>query len=177
MRGKLGWFNGQTQYTWSRAYNDTSGITAFPANDYDLSGEWARADFDRRHRFLLLGSVSPAGVADVGVAITMNSGGPYSETLGEDVFNNGRGQARPAGVPRNSLDTAGFATLDLRASREIKTSGRKDAPAMTVALDAFNVLNRVNYGAYVGTVGSALFGQPVSARPPRQLQLSARVEF
>ena len=41
------------QYTLSRADNDTSGIGSFPANDYDLSGEWARADFDRRHRFNL----------------------------------------------------------------------------------------------------------------------------
>ena len=43
------WFNGQMQYTWSRVCSDTNGVAAFPANDYDLSGEWARADFDRRH--------------------------------------------------------------------------------------------------------------------------------
>jgi hypothetical protein len=35
----------------------------------------------------------------------------------------------------------------------------------------------VNYTTYVGTVGSPLFGQPVAARPPRQLQLSARIKF
>ena len=44
----------------------------------------------------------------------MNSGGPYNETLGVDLYNNGRGRARPPGVPRNSLETAGFASLDLR---------------------------------------------------------------
>jgi hypothetical protein len=59
----------------------------------------------------------------------------------------------------------------------VKARGGKDGPAMTVALDAFNVLNRVNYGNFVGTLGSPLFGQPVSARAPRQLQLSARVNF
>ena len=52
LRGKVTrWFNGQMQYTLSRVDNDTNGIASFPANDYDLSGEWARADFDRRHRF------------------------------------------------------------------------------------------------------------------------------
>jgi hypothetical protein len=56
-------------------------------------------------------------------------------------------------------------------------AGGKDGPAMTFALDCFNVLNHVNYGTFVGTVGSPLFGQPVSARAPRQLQLSARVKF
>ena len=55
MRGKLSsWFNGQMQYTLSRGYNDTYGIGSFPANDYDVSDEWARPDFDRRHRFNLL---------------------------------------------------------------------------------------------------------------------------
>ncbi|HEV2986458.1 MAG TPA: carboxypeptidase regulatory-like domain-containing protein, partial [Vicinamibacterales bacterium] len=52
LRGRVTrWFNGQMQYTLSRVYNDTNGIAWFPANDYDLSGEWGRADFDRRHRF------------------------------------------------------------------------------------------------------------------------------
>ena len=59
LRGKVTrWFSGQTQYSFDRAYNDTNGIASYPANDYDFSGEWARADFDRRHRFLLLGQVS-----------------------------------------------------------------------------------------------------------------------
>ena len=40
LRGRMtAWFNGQVQYTLSRTYNDTAGINAFPANDYDLSGE------------------------------------------------------------------------------------------------------------------------------------------
>ena len=69
----------------------------------------------------------------------MNTGGPYNETLGCDLFNNGRGRARPAGVPRNSLETAGFASLDLRASRDIKLGAGKDARAITLGFDAFNV--------------------------------------
>jgi hypothetical protein len=178
MRGRLGrWFNGQTQYTWSRAYNDTNGISSYPANDYDLSGEWVRADFDRPHRFLLLGTVNPGHVVDVGVGLTLLSAGPYTETLGADVYNNGRGRARPPGIARNSLDGAGSAQLDLRVSREVKMGGSRDARAVTLALDAFNVLNRVNYGNFVGTLGSPLFGQPVSARAPRQIQLSARIKF
>jgi len=41
-----------------------------------------------------------------------------------------------------------------------------------VAVDAFNVLNRVNYSTFGATVSSPLFGQPPSARPARQIQLS-----
>jgi hypothetical protein len=177
VRGKLSrWFNGQMQYTLSRGYNDTNGIGSFPANDYDLSGEWARADFDRRHRFNLLGRTS-LRLFDVGMGLSMNTGVPYNETLGLDLFNNGRGRARPAGVPRNSLETTGFASLDIRASRDVKLGAGKDAREITFGLDAFNVLNHVNYGSFVGTLSSPLFGQPVSARAARQLQFSARMKF
>jgi hypothetical protein len=180
LRGKVTrWFNGQMQYSLSRAFNDTNGLAWFPANDYDLSGEWARADFDRRHRFLLLGRVSPPGTfVDLGVGLSLNSGGPYTETLGEDVYSNGRGRARPAGISRNTLEGAGNAQLDLRISRDLKFgSGGPNARTMTLALDAFNVLNRVNYASYVGTLTSPLFGTPVTARAARQLQFSARVKM
>ena len=171
------WFNGQMQYTLSRVSNDTNGIAAFPANDYDLTGEWARADFDRRHRFLLLGRVSLVKAIDLGVGLTLNSGGPYTEMLGGDPYNNGRGRARPDGIARNTLEGDGFATLDLRASRDVKFGAGKDARTITIGLDAFNLTNRVNYGNYIGTLGSPLFGKPVSARAPRQVQLSARFKF
>ena len=178
LRGRVThWFNGQMQYTLSRVYNDTGGITSYPANDYDFSGEWARADFDRRHRFLLLGRVSPSRLVDLGIGLTLNSGGPYNETLGQDIYNNGRGRARPTGIDRNALETDGYAALDLRASREVKLGAGKDARAITLGLDAFNLLNRVNYANYIGTLGSPLFGQPVSARSPRQLQCSVRLKF
>jgi hypothetical protein len=177
VRGRVSrWFNGQMQYTLSRGDNDTNGINAFPSNDYDLSGEWGRADFDRRHRFNLLGR-TPLKIFDLGVGLSMNSGGPYNETLGLDLFKNGRGRPRPAGVPRNSLEATGFASLDLRASRDVKLGAGKDARTITLGFDAFNVTNRVNYGAFVGTVGSELFGRPVSARAARQLQFSTRVKF
>jgi len=178
LRGRVSrWFNGQMQYTVSRVDNDTNGIGSFPANDYDLSGEWARADFDRRHRFVLLGRASAVKAVNLGVGLTINSGGPFTETLGGDVYNNGRGRARPAGVGRNTREGDGFATLDLRASRDVKFGTGKDERAVTFGLDAFNLLNRVNYGGYVGTVSSPLFGLPVSARPPRQLQFSTRLKF
>jgi hypothetical protein len=178
LRGKVSrWFNGQMQYTLSRAKNDTGGIASFPANDYDLSGEWAAADFDRRHRFLLLGRITAGRLADFGIGVTMNSAGPYTETLGDDVYKNGRGRARPPGISRNSLEGAGYAAIDVRASRDLKFGGGDQARTLTVALDAFNALNQINYGNYVGTVGSPLFGRPIGARAARQLQISARAKF
>jgi hypothetical protein len=178
MRGRVSrWFNGQMQYTVSRVDNDTNGLNAFPANDYDLSGEWARADSDRRHRFILAGRINGLKVVDVGVSFTANSGGSYSELLGGDVYNNGRGKARPLGVSRNSLESAGYQSLDVRVGKTLKLGSAKDAPSIALAMDGFNILNHVNYATYVGTVNSPLYGQPVSARSPRQLQFSARFSF
>jgi hypothetical protein len=178
VKGRLGrWFNGQTQYTLSRAWNDTNGLASYPANDYDLTGEWAPADFDRRHRLAMLGSISPGRLADIGIALTMNSPGRYTELLGGDLYNNGRGRARPIGVARNTLESAGFAQLDLRLTRDLRTGAGQQRRTIAVAVDAFNVLNRANYATYVGTIGSPLFEQPISARPPRQLQFTLRVKF
>jgi hypothetical protein len=178
LRGQVTrWFNGQTQYTLSRLWNDTNGLNSYPANDYTLDGEWARADGDRRHRLVLLGRFAIHKLPDIGVGLTMNSAGPYSELLGADIYNNGRGGARPPGVARNTLVAAGYAQLDLRVSHEFKIGAQKNAPALTLAVDAFNVLNRVNYGTFVGTISSPFFGQPITARPPRQFQFSARFGF
>ena len=177
-RGRMTkWFNGQVQYAISRLDNDTNGIAWFPANDHDLSGEYARADQDRGHRLILLGRFNARPIADVGVGLTTSSAGPYTELLGQDIYNNGRGRARAAGVARNTLEGAGFASLDVRVSRDVKLAKRKSERALTLGLDAFNLTNHVNYGSFVGTLGSPLFLQPISARAPRQLQFSARVKF
>ena len=86
-------------------------------------------------------------------------------------------KARPAGVPRNSLEGPGSARLDLRWSHAIELGRGEDGPKATVGVDAFNVLNRVNYNPYVGNMSSPFFGQSVSAQAPRRLQLSLRMEF
>ena len=66
----------------------------------------------------------------------------------------------------------------MRVSRDVPLARRKsERPTLTVGVDAFNVTNRVNYGTFIGTIGSPLYGQPVSARAARQLQFSARVKF
>jgi len=123
---------------------------------------------------VLLGRLNATHLVDIGIGVTLSSGAPYTESLGQDLFNNGRGSARPAGVGRNTLQGAGSANVDFRLSRDIKFH---DAKQMTIGLDMFNALNRVNFINYQGTVASQFFGQPLGASAPRQLQLSARVKF
>jgi hypothetical protein len=172
-------FNGMALYRASWAYDNTSGITFYPANNYDLSGEWGRSDFDRRHRFELLGTFNPGKWLNLGLAVSLYSGAPYNLTTGLDTFNDGVANDRPPGVRRNSLQGPGYADLDLRWSRDffLAKSKKEKGPMFSVGIDAFNVLNRVNFVTFVGNLSSPFFGQAVAAQPPRRLQLSARIKF
>jgi hypothetical protein len=169
------------QYLLGRVYNDAAGIrtiNSFPADNWNLAGEWARADYDYRHRVNLLGNITPGMRFNLGVALSANSGAPYSITTGRDVNHDGLANDRPAGVPRNSLVGPGNLGLDVRASRDFFLGAKKEkGPVLTPAADAFNVLNRVNFTSFVGNLSSPFFGKPVSANPSRRLQLSLRLRF
>jgi outer membrane receptor protein involved in Fe transport len=173
-------FSGMAQYRLASAHDDTSGINYFPPNAYDLSGEWARSDFDRRHRFELLGTINPGKLFNLGVSVSLYSGLPYTLTTGLDAFHTGTANARPAGVPRNSLNGPSYADLDLRWSKEftlVKSKKKEGGVKSTLAVDAFNVLNKVNYASFVGTLSSPFFGRAIAAQPARRLQLSFRLKF
>jgi len=169
----------QSKPSFEPAGTRSSGINSFPADNYDLSGEWARADFDQRNRFSLLGTVTPGRYFKLGVSLSLYSGQPYSETTGGDDNNDGLANDRPLGVPRNSLQGPGYADLDLRWSRDFFLAAAKKDKGPTVALgfDAFNVLNRVTYVSYVGDLSSPFFGKPIAAQPPRRVQISFRFRF
>jgi hypothetical protein len=180
LRGQITHYStGIVQYTLSRTDNNTGGINWYPANQYDLSGEWSRADFDQRHRLNLLESISPGKQFTFGVGVQLATGKPYSMISGVDTFNTGILNARPAGVPRNSLQGPGYADLDLRLSRDfhIGKAEKEKSKVATIGFDAFNVLNHVNYTSFSGNVQSQFFRQAVSALPTRRLQVSARFKF
>ena len=177
--GKISrYLSGMAQYSLSRINNNTGGINYIPPNSYDLSGEYSRADFDQRNRFTMLVSSNPNKWVNLGIGFTAASGLPYTQTLGVDIFHTGLANARPQGVRRNSLQGPGFAEFDLRWSHDFFLSGKGDkGPVTTVAVDAFNLVNKVNYTQYIGNEKSPFYGQPVSALPPRRLQFTLRFKF
>ncbi len=184
LRGKLTrYFNGTIQYNLGRAYNNTSGTNIRPANNYDLTSEWSRADFDERHRFNVLGTFKAGDWFNLGMTVALSSGRPYSLTTGHDDNRDTVANDRPAGVRRNSLQGPCAATVDLRWSKEFSLKraekGKKqdDGPMVKIGISAFNVLNRVNYAGYVGNQSSPFFGLPVAARPARRVQLNFNFSF
>jgi len=174
-------FAGQVQYTLGKTYNNTSGITYFPGNSYFAAADWARSDSDRRHKFDLLGSTEIAKYFSIGAALSLYSGKPVNVTTGADDNHDGIYNDRPilpAAFARNTMHGPGLINLDLNVEHDfLFVKGKKEGPALTVGLNAFNVLNHQNDATYVGVLSSVYFGKAVSALPPRRMQLNLQFKF
>jgi hypothetical protein len=171
-------FTGQAQYTLGKTYNNTSGITYFPASSYFPNADWSRSDNDRRNKFDLLGTISAGKWFDFGTALSLYSGKPVNITTGSDNNNDSLPLDRPIGVSRNALHGPGYIGLDLNLAHDFMlTKDGKKGPTATLAINSFNVLNHKNDITYVGVVSSPFFGRSVSAQPPRRMQLDLQFKF
>ncbi|MCZ2073796.1 MAG: TonB-dependent receptor [Bryobacterales bacterium] len=172
----LRFFRGQLRYRLGSSHNDTGGL---PPDSLDMRGQWARAGWDRRHRFRAAGLVDLPKSFGLGIIYSASSGRPYEWTTGLDLNRDGLALERPSGVGRNALQMPGESRLDLRLSRAFRLSGgtSERSPGVVVSLDGFNVLNRVNYTRLVGNQSSPFFGKPVAASAARRLQASVRFTF
>ncbi len=81
----------------------------------------------------------------------------------------------PGNVGRNSGRGPAFADIDLRVAKRFVL--REKTQDVELRLDAFNLLNHVNYYNYVGTLTSPYFGRANDAHVPREIQLSVRVRL
>ena len=171
--------SGMVQYAFGKVMANTGGLTWFPAASFDPQGEWGRADTDRRHQFNFLGTASLHRWVNFGVSASVLSGPPFNITTGRDENRDGMALDRPSGVTRNTGSGPESVVLDLRWYREFRFApSKKDkSPSITISVDAFNVLNRVNYQNYVGALTSPFFGRAVATLPPRRMQLGARLNF
>lgn len=140
-------FTLSANYVFNRAKSDTDGAGTFPANQYDLSGEYGRSSQDIRHRFSVFGNISglPWGIRLSPILIA-NSGRPFNITLGRDLNGDtlftdrpafatdttdagfratpyGLFDVTPSGdqpiIPRNYATGPSFFVVNLRASKSI----------------------------------------------------------
>ena len=58
-----------------------------------------------------------------------------------------------------------------------KGKKKDDGVKATFAVDAFNVLNEVNYSGFIGNLSSPFFGKAIATQPSRRLQFSFRLKF
>jgi carboxypeptidase family protein len=170
-------FNLMVQYTYSHTIDDTSGLFSLPANNFDLRAERGRSDLDRRHRLNLMATYGLPFAFRFGTVVALNSGIPYNITTGVDNNHDTVANDRPPGVDRNTGRGPGFAQVDVHLSRPFHFEKNKHRPRVELGIDAFNVMNSVNYKDYIGTLTSPFFGRANAANPPREVQLTLQLYF
>jgi hypothetical protein len=107
-------------------------------------------------------------VAGIG---TFRGNRPYTVYWGDGRNGTTQNDARPG--DRNTGKTDAYRALDLAVTRRFVW---REA-AIDLRMQAFNALNRANYNQYVGELISPLFGRPVSAFPPRRIELATIIRF
>jgi hypothetical protein len=85
-----------TFYVFNHAKSNTDGLGTFPSNQYDLAAEYARAQFDIRHRFVLGSSFTTKYAIRFSPFIMANSGAPFNITTGTDLNGDSIYTDRPA---------------------------------------------------------------------------------
>ena len=189
------------------AFLATDGDDNTPQDSRNLAAEWGPSDYDVRHRLVLSGMFELKGwqigavfAAQSGRPFTPRVSFDNSNTgnVGGGTFAYDRPlvvSTAPPGVRavsydgrtfivapqysygtagRNSLTGPGSATLDVMLARRIRLWRTR---ILSLRLEAFNALNRRNYGLPDSFVDRATFGQSLSAGAPRQLQIAARFWF
>ena len=118
----------------------------------------------------------------------INSGVPYTATVGADINNDGnRFNDRAPGTVRNQFRARTFWQSDLRIARLFRLG---ETMRLRIIAEAFNLSNRTNvlspninkYSGFTGTTltiptGSLAFGLPRVFFTSREIQLAVKFDF
>jgi hypothetical protein len=196
-------------YTYSKAFDTTTDFNSDfgPVDNTNLGAERGLSDFDQRHKFVAAAVIESPWknpiLADFQVSpiVRYNSGHPFDLLAGQDI-NGDRHSTndRTIGAARNTGQGPNYATWDMRLSRTFRLGEKAN---LQLLAEAFNILNRTNFGSVNNVVGP-VFGLPTalggggatsfnvhgqncqsvsqplcftSALPKRQIQLGARFSF
>jgi hypothetical protein len=82
-------------YMLNYANSNTDGVNTFPANQYDLTGEYGPAITDVRHRAFIGGSLETKWAIRLSPFITLQSGMPFDIITSQDIYGDTLFNARP----------------------------------------------------------------------------------
>jgi hypothetical protein len=102
-------------YVLNRALSDTDGVTTFPGNPYNLSGEYGPAATDARHKFTLSGTIDTKWNIRFSPFVTVQSGLPFDITTGSDLYGTTLLNSRPGvatDLSRPGLIESAYGLLD-----------------------------------------------------------------
>jgi hypothetical protein len=196
----------QVSYTLSKAIsNGTNDNASFATDPWNTFGNDDNGldENDRRHA-LSVSVIAPLPWRiQLATIVSLRSGNPWDVTAGVDLDRDGNNQDRPAGLPKNAGGTENQQNLDIinafRQTRNLapitmeqltRSSGDKLvdlratkqfqlAPHLRfdVFLEAYNLLNSVNFENPSGVITSGSFAAYTTARDARQVQWGARFQF
>lgn len=196
----------QVSYTLAKAISDNTNDNASTNTDpWGTFGNDDRGlDENDRRQALSVSAIAPLpwGI-QLSTILSLRNGNPWDITAGVDLDRDGNNQDRPAGLVKNAGGRASDGNLAIinafRQSRNLapitmdqltRTSGDKVVDVRTtkqftvgtktrfeVFLEAYNVLNAVNYENPSGVITSGSFATYTTARDARQIQWGARIQF
>jgi hypothetical protein len=82
-------------YMWNHAMSNTDGLSTYPANPYNYSGEYGPAATDVHHRVFVGGSVNTKWNVRLSPFMVVQSGPPFDITVGRDVYGDTLFNGRP----------------------------------------------------------------------------------
>jgi hypothetical protein len=194
-------FSFTTNYTWSKAIDNSGGVQTvnFPEDPYRRDLERALSNHHVGHRFVGTFSAEAPETTFLrnfrfAFIATAESPRHYTVFAGSDVNHDGNsGTDRPGTLGRNTYQGDNYLNLDVRLSRTIHINKRIEAEFIAEAFNVFNKLNVTNmntvYGApdFIGQVPkrfgdgvkapSTTFGLIQEIAPPRQIQFAFRLRF
>jgi len=109
-------------YTLNYAHSDTSGVSSFPTNSYNISQDYGRASFDVRHRLFLGGSIAFPYLVRLSPFMVVSSGSPFNivspfDLNGDSQYNDRPGLVSTATCPAQTLtgniDCTPLGTFDI----------------------------------------------------------------
>jgi hypothetical protein len=177
-------------YTLAQFKNHADNAMQLPVDSYNPDAEWGPSLQDIRHRLQANVFLPPVRGFRLSVnGLVYQSGAPYNITTGRDdnhdlVINDRPLDASRSVIGRNSArGAARWGDLSMRLGRGFafgRRSPERGAPPggnLEFFAQADNVLNRVNFTNYAGTMTSRLFGQPTAAAQARRVQVGMQLRF
>ncbi len=196
----------QVSYTYAKAISDNTNDNASTNTDpWNTFGNDDRGlDENDRRQALSVSAIAPLpwGI-QLSTIVSLRNGNPWDVTAGVDLDRDGNNQDRPAGLQKNSGGRASEANLaiinafrqsrnlapitmdqlsrtsadkvvDMRATKQFRVGARA---SFEMFLEAYNLLNAVNFENPSGAITSGSFTTYTTARDARQIQWGARIQF
>ena len=192
----------QVSYTLAKAISrNTNDNASFNTDPWNTFGNDDRGLDENDRRQALSASVIaplPLGI-HLATIVSLRNGNPWDITAGVDLDRDGNNQDRPAGLVKNSgglksegnlaiinafrqsrslapitmeqlTRRSGDRVVDLRATKQFQIGSHR---RVEVFLEAYNLLNAVNFENPSGVITSGSFATFTTARDARQIQWGA----